>query len=78
MMIHELDLLQSLVSGKCTPDGTVDEAAKELEGEVSMDDPLTKVQSVFDANNVAIVMDEGTVVGVISKIDVVEFLTARR
>ncbi len=43
-----------------------------------MDDPLTKVQSVFDANNVAIVMDEGKVVGVISKIDVVEFLTARR
>ncbi|MDH3671946.1 MAG: pyridoxal-phosphate dependent enzyme [Gammaproteobacteria bacterium] len=78
MMIHELDLLQNLVSGKCTPDDTVDKAAKELEGEVSMDDPLTKVQAVFDANNVAIVVEKGSVVGVISKIDVVEFLAARR
>ena len=78
MMIHELDLLQSLVSGKCTPDDTVDEAAKELEGEVSMDDPLTKVQSVFDADNVAIVVEKGNVIGVITKIDVVGFLAARR
>lgn len=77
MMIHELDLLQSLVSGACTPEDTVLKAAKDLHGQVAVNDPLTKVQSIFDDNNVAVVVDESHVVGVISKIDVVQFLAAR-
>lgn len=77
LMIHEVDLLQSLVSGDCTPDDPVMRAAKALQGEVTMDDPLSEVQRVFDEQNVAIVMDEGDVIGVISKIDVVEYLAAR-
>jgi cystathionine beta-synthase len=77
-MIHEVDLLQSLVSGQCTPEDAVVKAAKPLEGQVSLDDPLTRVQTVFDQNNVAVVISEGAVAGIISKIDVVEFLAARR
>ncbi|MDX1431854.1 MAG: pyridoxal-phosphate dependent enzyme [Gammaproteobacteria bacterium] len=77
-MIHEVDLLQSLVSGRCTPDDPVGKAAKSLEGMVAIDDPLTRVQEVFDQNNVAVVVEEGAVTGVITKIDVVEFLAARR
>ena len=77
MIVHELDLLQSLVSGRCTPSDTVDAAAKPLQGQVALDDPLTRVQNVFDQHNVAMVVEGGAVVGVISKIDVVEFLAAR-
>ena len=76
-IIHEIDLLQSLVSGDCTPDDIVGKAAKPLEGQVKLDDPLTRVQSVFDDQNVAMVVEGGDVTGVISKIDVVEFLAAR-
>jgi cystathionine beta-synthase len=78
LMIHEVDLLQSLVSGECTPEDSVLKAAKTLEGQVSIDDPLTRVQSVFDENNVAVVIAEGNVSGIISKIDMVEFLAARK
>ena len=78
LMIHEVDLLQSLVSGNCTPEDTVMKTAKPLEGQVSIDDPLTSVQSVFDQNNVAVVIADGGVAGIISKIDVVEFLAARK
>jgi cystathionine beta-synthase len=76
-MIHEVDLLHSLVSGECTPEDTVDQAAKALEGRVGLDDPLSAVQAIFDRENVAIVVESGEVVGVISKIDVVEYLAAR-
>ncbi len=76
-MIHEVDLLQSLVSGRCTTEDPVSKAAKTLEGQVAMDDSLSKVQQVFDANNVAVVVDGDDVVGVITKIDVVEFLASR-
>jgi cystathionine beta-synthase len=77
-MIHEVDLLHSLVDHECSPEDTVVHAAKALEGQVAIDDPLTKVQTVFDEHNVAVVVEDGEVTGVISKIDVVEFLAARR
>jgi cystathionine beta-synthase len=76
MMIHEADVLQSLVTGQCQPDDPVSRAAKPLRGQVSVRDPLSRVQKVFDEDNVAVVVEEGDVRGVISKIDIVEFLTS--
>lgn len=77
MMIHEADLLQSLVRGDATPSDPVTRAAKPLMGMVRPDDPLSRVQRIFDDDNVAVVVEEEHVVGIISKIDVVEFLAAR-
>ncbi len=65
------------MQGTCTTDDTAIAVAKTLEGEVHLDDPLTRVQSVFDEHNVAVVMDEGAIIGIISKIDVVEYLAQR-
>ena len=78
LMIHEADLLQTLVTGECTPDDSVLRAAKPLQGQVSMDDPLSKVQRIFDSDNVAVVVEKGAIAAIISKIDIVEFLAARR
>ncbi len=77
LMIHEVDLLQSLVTGRCSPEDTVAKAAKPLMGKVGVDDSLSKVQEVFDQDNVAVVVDNDQVIGIIGKIDVVEFLAAR-
>ena len=77
LMIHELDLLQNLVNGRCSSSDTVERAARPMQGMVTMDDSLGKVQKIFDANNIAVVVEEEKVVGIISKIDVVEFLSAR-
>ena len=63
LIIHELDLLQSLVSGQRTANDAVGAAAKSLEGRVALDDPMTRVQSVFDQNNVAVVVEHGQVIG---------------
>lgn len=76
-MIHEADLLQGLVSGSCKPDDPIKGYTKELHGQVGPDDPVTRVQRIFDEDNVAVVVDEGAVTGVVSKIDLVEYLTAR-
>ncbi|MDH3690953.1 MAG: pyridoxal-phosphate dependent enzyme [Gammaproteobacteria bacterium] len=77
LMIHEVDLLQSLVSGQCTPNDPVVRAAKKLHGQVGLEDSLSKVQAVFANDDVAVAVDHGTIAGIISKIDVVEFLSAR-
>ena len=76
-IIHEVDLLQSLVNQECTLDDAVARIAKDLQGQVKIDDPITAVQAVFDDENVAMVVENGKVTGVITKIDVVEFLAAR-
>ncbi len=78
LMIHETDLLQSLVSGECTADDPVVRAAKPLHGLVSMEDSLSKVHRIFDSDSIAVVIENGSVIGVISKIDIVEFLASRR
>ncbi len=77
LMIHEVDVLHSLVSGECTADDVVLRAAKPLVGQVGLDDPLTKVQTIFDHHNIAVVMDDERIVGVISKIDLIAYLTSR-
>ncbi len=77
LMIHEADLLEHLVKGDCAPGDKVLRAAKKLEGCVGMDTPLQEVQDVFSHNNVAVVMEDGEIVGIVTKIDVVEFLAAR-
>ncbi|MCH8807603.1 MAG: pyridoxal-phosphate dependent enzyme [Planctomycetes bacterium] len=76
-MIHELDLLRTLASGEHTAEDQVQCAAATMNGQVSLDDPLSKVQRIFDENNVAVTIEKGEVVGIITKIDVVEFLAAR-
>jgi len=76
-MIHETDILRALVSGECTPDDHVSRAAAEMGGVVSLDDSLSKVQMVFDQNNIAVVVDHDEIVGIVGKIDVVEFLASR-
>ena len=78
MMIHETDLLQSLVRGECKSTDPVSKAAKPLQGMVRPEDSIGRVQRVFDQDNVAVVVDGDRIVGIISKIDVVEFLAARR
>ena len=78
LMIHELDLLQSLANRTCSPDDKLLCAASPLEGRVSPSDPLSAVQRVFDEQNIAVVLDGEDIVGIITKIDVVEFLASRR
>ena len=77
-MIHEVDLLQSLVDQQYTTSDTVEHAAADLGGQVGIEDSLSAVQSVFDDENVAVVVEDGDVTGVISKIDVIEYLATQR
>jgi len=75
-MIHEQDLLQNLVNGECTMDDKVVCSAKLLKGRVSSKDSLNQVKAVLNDDNVAVVVDDEAVVGVITKIDLIEFLAA--
>ena len=76
-MVHESDLLRSLLHGKCKPEDPVRRVATPLQGQVALSDSTVKVEQILDTENVAVVVDKGGIVGIISKIDVVRFLAAR-
>ncbi|UCC30444.1 MAG: pyridoxal-phosphate dependent enzyme [Phycisphaerales bacterium] len=77
LMVHEMDVLRGLIDGACRPDDKAVSVATPLDGQVSLDDPLSVVQRILDDNNVAVAVDQGDIVGIISKIDMITFLTAR-
>ncbi len=77
LMVHEMDVLRGLLKGACKPEDKAVGVATPLDGQVSLDDPLRAVQKILDDDNVAVAVDGGAVVGIITKIDMVTFLTAR-
>jgi cystathionine beta-synthase len=76
-MVHEVDLLRHLVQGG----GTLGSSVAELvEGDYATVTPATKVEllkGVLNDAKIAIVTDREQVIGVISKIDLIDFLAQR-
>lgn len=77
-MVHESDLLQSLLEGNSKPQDPVSSVAADLHGIVAASDSVAKLEGIFEENNVAVVFDGNNVSGIISKIDLVRYLASRK
>ena len=73
-MIEELDILRAVASEEHDLNDSVRDIARPLEGRIRPDDDLRDIQQIFEQNNVAVVVDEGRVLGIINKIDLLEFI----
>ncbi len=74
-MLHESDVLHFLLDPQRKPSEPVANAMASVEGAVTLDTPVEALRAVFDADKVAVVLERGAVVGIVSKIDVIDFLT---
>ena len=74
-MIEELDILRAVAGGEHSLEDVARDIARPLEGQVEPSQTLDQIQQVFEENNVAIVVEDGQVVGVVNKIDLLEFFT---
>ncbi len=74
-MIEELDILRAIAGGEYTLENRAQDVARPLEGQIRPSQTLAQVQKIFEDNNVAVVVDEGQILGIINKIDLLEFLT---
>ena len=72
-MIEELDILRAVAGGEHSLEDVARDIARPLEGQVEPSQTLDQIQQIFEENNVAIVVDDGRVVGVVNKIDLLEF-----
>jgi cystathionine beta-synthase len=76
-MVHEVDLLGFLLDGKHRMAEPVSRVAAPLVGVVSLDTPLAHLTEGFSKGNVGVVVEKGAIVGIVSKIDVIDFLAKR-
>ena len=73
-MIHEYDLLQFLIEGKHRLSEVVEPLVQPLQGVVGPDTPVGHLRHIFNDDNVAVVKEGDRVTGILTKIDLIEFL----
>ncbi|MEI7706164.1 MAG: pyridoxal-phosphate dependent enzyme [Deltaproteobacteria bacterium] len=73
-MIHEYDLLNFLIEGKHRLTETVEPLVQPLQGVVALDTPIARLRAIFNDDNVAVVKEGEKVTGILTKIDLIEFL----
>jgi cystathionine beta-synthase len=73
-MIHEYDLLNFLIEGKHRLTEVVEPLVQPLQGVVALDTPISRLRAIFNDDNVAVVKEGEKVTGILTKIDLIEFL----
>lgn len=76
-MIHEYDLLNSLVGKQLGFHDPIDSLITPLQGVVSPEASISRLREVFAQDNVAVVKEHERVVGIVTKIDLIEYLAGR-
>lgn len=75
-MIHEYDLLNALIGGNYRMTDAIDVLIAPLQGVVTPETSIGKLREVFAQDNVAVVRDGQRVTGVLTKIDLIDYLAA--
>jgi cystathionine beta-synthase len=76
-IVHEVDVLRGLHSGKVTATSPVDEVSHPIGGLIYPKARIEELLRIFETDQVAIVVDAERIVGVISQIDVIDFMSKR-
>jgi cystathionine beta-synthase len=76
-MIHEYDLLEFLIEGKHRLSEVVEPLIQPIQGVVGLDTPVARLRDIFSDDNVAVVKEGEKVTGIVTKIDLIEFLGQR-
>jgi cystathionine beta-synthase len=76
-MIHEYDLMNFLIEGKHRLTEVVDPLVQPIQGVVGLDTPVGRLREIFNDDNVAVVKEGDRITGIVTKIDLIEFLGER-
>ena len=76
-MIHEYDLLNALVGKQQGFHDSIDPLIAPLQGVVSPAASINRLRDVFAQDNVAVVKEHERVIGIVTKIDLIEYLAGR-
>jgi cystathionine beta-synthase len=75
-MITENDLVQPLLEGRKRPTEPIDDLVEQAYTAVSPADPIDVLPEIFSGGNTALVVENGALRGVLTKIDLISFVSA--
>jgi cystathionine beta-synthase len=73
-MVHEIDILRGLQTGNATVGTSVKEIGTQLGGILPPQARVEELYGIFGADQAAIIVSEGKIIGVLSEIDLIEHL----
>lgn len=76
-MVHEVDVLRGLQSGEVTVTSPAKAVAHPIGGLIYPKARIEELFRIFETDQVGVVVDNGKIVGIIGKIDVLEFMGKR-
>jgi cystathionine beta-synthase len=74
-IVHEVDILRGLQDGKLSNETSISSIANSIGGLLHPKARVEELYGIFETDHVAIVIDGSKIMGVISKIDLIEHLT---
>ncbi len=74
-IVHEVDILRGLQDGSVQSDTKIGTIAHEIGGVLHPKARVEELYGIFETDHVAIVIDGNQIMGVVSKIDLIEHLT---
>ncbi len=74
-MVHEIDLLNAMLDGRANKNDKVEHLATELQGVLDPGASLDQLKQILAQDNVAVVVQGQRLQGVITKIDLIEYLS---
>lgn len=76
-MVHEVDLLDAIVQGKSSSEDPVGPLMAPLQGVIDTGASMEQLRQVLAADNVAVLMNRGRLHGIVTKIDLIDYLSRR-
>ncbi len=76
-MVHEVDVLRGLQSGQVTPSSPAKAISHPIGGLIYPKARIEELFRIFETDQVGVVVDNGKIVGIVSKIDVLDFMSGR-
>ena len=77
-ILHEVDLLDALLAGSVSQNDAVDALIRPIEGVVPTHAPVSRLRDILSQDLVAIVMQRDEIVGLLTKIDLIDYLSSQQ
>lgn len=77
-IVHEVDVLRGLQSGEISTDSTIKGVEKPIGGLLYPKARVEELYGVFGQDQAAIVIDDGKIVGILSQIDLIDYLASKQ
>lgn len=77
-MIHETDVLEALIDERTSNQDNVSTVMQPIDGVVTLDAPISRLQQILNRDLVAVVLDRDAVCGLITKIDLIDYVSHKQ